>query len=214
MPGIIGKKVGMTQVYDDTGRVVAVTVIHAGPCVVLQKKTKEKDGYEALQLAWGEKKEKRTPQANLARFRKAGATPKRFLREFEADMPVEPGAEVTVSVFEPGILVDVIGTTMGRGFAGTTKRHKFHGGDDTHGCTTHRLPGSIGASAYPSRVIKGKRLPGHMGDARLTAKNLRVVAVDPEENLLLVKGAVPGKPNGMVMVRTAKSTLGLGGRKK
>jgi large subunit ribosomal protein L3 len=195
----------MTQIFDSQGRVLPVTVIEAGPCFLLQRKEEKKDGYDAFQLGFAERREKRTPKPLLGHFKRAGQSPKRLVREAR----VNPGEEgkvgdtFTVEIFSPGIAVNVTGTTKGRGFAGVVKRHGFSGGDDTHGCTTHKQPGSIGASAYPSRVIKGKKLPGRMGGARLTVRNLAVIGIDKERNLLWVKGAVPGPSNGFVLVEKA-----------
>jgi len=203
MPGLIGKKVGMTQLFDEAGRVVPISVIQAGPCPVVQTKTKDKDGYAAVQMGFEDIKEKRANRPEAGHFKKAGVSPKRILREFRvADVTGHPvGSVTTVEMFEVGSMVNVTGTSKGKGFQGVVKRHKFHGGDDTHGCTTHRLPGSIGASAYPSRPWKGQKLPGRMGGARVTIKNLVVVGVDKERHLLLLRGAVPGAPNGYLEVK-------------
>jgi large subunit ribosomal protein L3 len=203
MLGLIGKKVGMTQVFDETGRVVPVSVIQAGPCPVIQTKTSDKDGYEAVQLGFSDAREKRVTKPLLGHFKKAGTSPKRILREFRDPTATgyETGATVTVDMFEAGTKVTITGTSKGKGFQGVIKRCGYSGGDDAHGCTTHRMPGSIGSSAWPSRVRKNVALPGRMGGLRVTVKNLTVVGVDKERNLLWVKGCVPGGPNSYVEVR-------------
>lgn len=203
MPGLIGKKIGMTRIFDEDGASVPVTVIEAGPCPVVQVKTEETDGYRAIQLGFGEKKEKRAPQAELGHARKAGldAAP-RVLREFPLgdDEEREAGDEVTVEVFEAGDRVKVSGTSKGRGFQGVVKRHGFAGRPGSHGHPMSRTPGSAGPGTDPSRVIKGKKLPGQMGDARTTIENLEVVKVDAEKNLLFVKGGVPGARKSYVYI--------------
>jgi large subunit ribosomal protein L3 len=206
MLGIIGRKVGMTQVFDEKGDAVPATLIEAGPCPIVQVKTKEKDGYTALQLGFGDKREKNLTKPVIGQFKKAGVQARAMLKEFTIDDVGEykAGQEIKVDMFEIGKKVDVIATSIGRGFQGTTKRHGFTGGKATHGVTTHRQPGSIGCSAYPSRVIKGKRLPGRMGGKRVTIKNLQVVAVDAEQSLLVVRGAIPGPVRGFVLVRPAR----------
>ncbi len=203
MPGLIGRKIGMTQLFDETGRFVPISVIQAGPCPVVQTKTKDRDGYDAVQIGFEDVKEKRANKPSAGHFKKAGVPPKRILREFRVtDVTGYPvGSVTTVEMFEVGSVVNVTGTSKGKGFQGVIKRHKFHGGDDTHGCTTHRLPGSIGASAYPSRPWKGQKLPGRMGGVQVTIKNLVVVGVDKERHLLLVRGAVPGAPNGFLELK-------------
>jgi large subunit ribosomal protein L3 len=201
--GLLGKKVGMTQLLQDDGTVVPVTVIQAGPCVVVQKKTKQTDGYDAVQLGLVEFiKPKRVTKPMTGHFKKANVAPARFTREVavEGDEAANPGDKVMVSIFNQNELVDIIGTSKGRGFAGLIKRHHFRGGRATHGSMFHRAPGSIGASAFPSRVIKGMRMAGHMGNARVTVRNLRVARIDQENNLLFVRGAVPGPPGGYVVV--------------
>jgi len=206
--GIIGKKLGMTQIFAPDGTVTPVTVIKAGPCVVVQRKTVSTDGYEAVQLGLVEEKApKKTNKPMEGHFKKAGIPPTRVLREFRLDGGEDGanvGDKVLVDVFAVDDKVDIIGTSKGRGFAGFIKRHNFGGGRASHGSMFHRAPGSIGASAYPSRVIKGTRMAGHMGVERKTNKNLKVVAVNTEENLLLIKGAVPG-PNGTVVMIKKKS---------
>lgn len=203
MIGLIGKKIGMTQVFSDQGEAVPVTVIEAGPCTVTEVRTHERDGYTAVQLGFGTNKEKRFTRPVLGQFKKRNLPPSRQVREFRVDdaSPYAVGQSLTVAMFEKGQRVDVQGVTKGRGFQGVIKRHGFVAGHASHGPTMGREPGSIGASAYPSRVIKGKRLPGHMGAVNLTIKNLEVVGVDPEQNVLLVRGAVPGPANGLVFVK-------------
>jgi len=202
MMGLIGRKIGMTQLFDEKGDIVPVTVIEAGPCTVTEIRTGERDGYTALQLGFGTNKEKRFTKPVLGQFRKRNLPPSRHLKEFRvADISTYSlGQTLSASVFEKGEHVDVEGTTKGRGFAGVIKRHGFKGGHASHGPTMGREPGSIGSSAYPSRVIKGKRLPGRMGGKPLTTKNLVVAGVDAEQNVLLVRGAIPGPPNGLVFV--------------
>jgi len=201
--GIIGKKVGMTQIFAPDGTVTPVTVIKAGPCVVVQRKTVSSDGYEAVQLGLVEEKApKKVNKPMEGHFKKAGLPPTRVLREFRLEGVAEGanvGDQVLVDLFTVNDKVEIVGTSKGRGFAGFVKRHGFGGGRASHGSMFHRAPGSIGASAYPSRVIKGTRMAGHMGVERKTIKNLKVVAVNAEENLLLIKGSVPG-PNGAVVV--------------
>ena len=206
MLGIIGRKVGMTQVFNEKGEAVPATLIEAGPCPIVQVKTQEKDGYTALQLGFGDKREKNLTKPVIGQYKKAGVPARAMLREFLIDDVGEykAGQEIKVDIFEIGKKVDVVATSIGRGFQGTTKRHGFTGGKATHGVTTHRQPGSIGASAFPSRVIKGKRLPGRMGGKRVTMKNLLVVAVDPEQSLLVVRGSIPGPVRGFVLVRPAR----------
>jgi large subunit ribosomal protein L3 len=208
MLGLLGRKVGMTQLFNERGEAVPVTVIEVGPCTVTQVKTPAKDGYGAVQLGFGEKLERRVTKPVLGHFRKHGLKPALALREFRVDDPAvhQVGQTIDVTVFEVGKAVDVVGTSIGRGFQGTRKRHGFTGGKATHGCTTHDQPGSIGASAYPSRVLKGKRLPGRMGGARVTSINLRVVAVDAEQNVLVVRGSIPGPIRSLVMVRPTKKS--------
>lgn len=205
MVGLIGRKLGMAQVFAENGTVVPVTVIQAGPCPVLQVKTEETDGYRAVQLGFDEVAEKRLSRPEVGHLKKHGGALTRVVREFR----VGPGSElksgdvVTVASLEIGAEVDVIGTSKGRGFQGVVKRHHFTGGPGSHGSKTGDMPGSVGASAYPNRVWKGKRLPGHMGDARVTAQNLVVVQVDAERNLVLVRGAVPGGPRSLVAIQPA-----------
>ena len=204
MQGLIGKKIGMTQIWDADGVRIPVTVIEAGACPVVQVKTTEKDGYEAVQLGWGSQKASRLSKAEVAHCAKAGLeTPVRVLREFKADAgeEVKAGDVYTVSVFENIGYVDVIGTSKGHGFQGVMKRWSFQGGPMTHGSHTKRRPGSIGMRQDPGSVEKGHPMPGHMGARRVTTQNLKVVQVRPEQNIILVKGAIPGPNGGMVIVR-------------
>jgi large subunit ribosomal protein L3 len=207
--GIIGKKVGMTQVFADDGRALPVTVIEAGPCVVVQRKSKEKDGYSAVQLGLVEaRKVKNVTKPMQGHFAKAGLPPCKVVREVrvaEGD-EAKVGDKVSVEQFAPGDRVDVIGISKGKGFQGVVKRHHFRGGDATHGSMFHRAPGGIGASAYPSRVLKGMRAAGHMGSDRVTARNLTVVRVDAENNLLVLKGAVPGAGGGYLVIRKGRAS--------
>jgi len=203
MPGIIGKKLGMTSIYDANGKYIACTIIQAGPCVVTQVKTPEKDGYSALQLAFDERKEKNTPLPLLKHFEKAGTTPKRKLAEFQFDEPKQLGDIIDVSIFSEGDYVDVVGTTKGKGFQGVVKRHGFGGvGERTHGQhDRERAPGSVGASSDPSRVLKGLRMAGRMGNERRTIQNLQVIKVMPEKNIIVIKGSVPGYKNSYVLIK-------------
>ena len=204
---ILGRKQGMTQVFNEDGTQIGVTVVEAGPCVITQVRTEEKNGYSAVQLGFEEVRPKRVAKPQRGHFEAVGTTPKRFLREERLAKPAENevGDTVTVSVFKQGDVVDVTGTTKGRGFAGTIKRHGFARGAKTHGCMNYRQPGSIGASAYPARVFKGKRMSGHYGNKRHTTKNLEVIRIDEARNLIFIKGAVPGPNGGFVQVRTAKT---------
>jgi large subunit ribosomal protein L3 len=205
MNGIIGRKIGMTQVFDETGTQYNVTVIEAGPCTVVQRKTQERDGYDAVQLGFEPQKEQRLTKPEQGHFKKAGVTPQKVLREFdvEPDSETKAGDEVTVAQFEGVPYVDIVATSKGRGFQGVMRRHGFGGGRATHGSGGHRRPGSIGMKEEPARVFKGKKLPGHMGNERVTTQNLKVVQVRGEDNALLVEGAVPGPVGGLVMVRKA-----------
>ena len=198
--GIIGKKLGMTQVFRDNGRAEAVTAIEAGPCAVTQVKTGAKEGYSSVQLGFGEVKRLNSPQRGHLK----GLGQFRYLREFRVDdtEAIEAGKKIDVSLFKPGDLVDITGVSKGKGFAGVVKRYHFAGGPKTHGQSDrHRAPGSIGATTFPSRVFKGMRMAGHMGDSRVTARHLEVFEADPARNLLLVKGAVPGARNGLLLIR-------------
>jgi large subunit ribosomal protein L3 len=202
--GIIGKKIGMTQVYSEDGRAIPATVLQAGPCVVVQKKSKDKDGYSAVQMGLVEaRKVKRVTKAMKGHFDKAGLPPCRVLREFQVEdgAEVKVGDKVSVEVFAAGDSVNITGISKGKGFQGVVKRHHFRGGAATHGSMFHRAPGSIGASAFPSRVLKGMRAAGHMGADRVTTRNLEVVRVDAGNNVLVVRGAVPGASGGYVVIR-------------
>lgn len=192
--GIIGRKIGMTQVFDETGRLLPVTVIEAGPCRVVQQKTVQRDGYNAIQLGVDEVRDRRLNRPLLGHFKKAGVNPQRRLKEFRVPDPesYQVGQVIKVDIFSPGDRVDVTGTSIGKGFAGVIKRHGFRRGPMTHGSKYHRRVGSLGASSQPSRVFKGRKMPGRMGGERTTIQGLELVRVDPERNLLLVKGAVPG----------------------
>ncbi len=197
--GILGKKIGMTQIFTEDGTVVPVTAIEAGPCTVIQIKTKEKEGYNAVQLGFGEAKRLNEPEKG--HMKKHGSF--RHLREFRMDdvSEVELGQKVTVEMFEPGERIDVVGTSKGRGFAGVIKRHGFAGGPKTHGQKDrHRAPGSVGGGTDPGKTWKGQRMAGHMGNARVTVKKLEVVQANSDRNLLLIKGAVPGSRNGLVLI--------------
>jgi large subunit ribosomal protein L3 len=202
MAALIGKKLGMTQVFREDGTRVPVTVIEAGPCRVTAVRDLDRDGYAAVQLAFGDVPERKLTKAQLGHLKKAGARPARTLVEFRDQGDHEVGEQLTVDQFEPGQRVKVAGVAIGKGFQGTVRRHNFGRGPMTHGSHNIRAPGSIGASADPSRVFKGMRMPGHMGAGRVTQRRLEVVEVDSERNLLLVKGAVPGPRNGTVEVRS------------
>jgi len=210
MKGILGKKVGMTQIFGERGEVIPVTVIEAGPCYVAQIKTIERDGYSAVQMGFEDTKPRRLTRPQMQHLRKSKLPPLRYLREFRArgeDLAFEEGQKLTVEMFEEGELVDVVGTSKGRGFAGAVKRHGFSGGPKTHGQSDrHRAPGSVGACTTPGRVFKGKRMPGRMGNERVTVQGLKVVLVDPERNLLAVRGAVPGANGGLLMIQQARKT--------
>jgi len=203
--GIVGKKLGMTQVFDAQGKVIPVTVIEAGPCTVVQRKKRQSDGYDAVQLGFGAKKAHRVSKPMLGHFQKAEKGAFAALRELRVDSEslLEVGNEIRVDIFREGDYVDVTGQTKGRGFAGVVKRWGFKGGGASHGSMHHRAPGSIGGSSWPSRVFKNVKMGGHYGNERVTVLNLRVVAIQTEKNLLLVRGAVPGAKNGLVFVRHA-----------
>jgi large subunit ribosomal protein L3 len=207
-PGILGRKIGMTQVFRPDGQVVPVTLLKAGPCTVVQRKTPATDGYDAVQLGLLEfVKPKRINKPQTGHLKKAGVEGAKMLREFRlgaGSTDYKAGDQVLVSDFKPADMVDVIGISKGRGFAGVVKRHHFRGGEGSHGSMFHRAPGSIGASSFPSRVVPGMRMGGHMGDDRVTVRNLEVIDVDTEDNVLVVKGAVPGPNGGYVVVQRAK----------
>jgi len=204
--GIIGKKVGMTQLFAEDGTIVPVTVIQAGPCLVVQKKTAEKDGYDAVQLGLVEKMSNRRINGPMrGHFEKAGVAPTRTVIEFEYDGEANVGDRVVVDMFQAGDSIDVVGKSKGKGFQGVVKRHHFRGGRESHGSMFHRAPGSIGASAFPSRVMKGMRMGGRMGGDQVTVKNLRVTKIDAENNLIYIRGAVPGGKNAVVVIRRSRN---------
>ena len=203
--GIIGRKVGMTQIFDENGNVIPVTVIEAGPCPVVQVKTVETDGYNAVQLGFGEVKEKKVNKPEKGHFTKVKVTPVKHLREFRlADVSnVKPGDEIKADIFQAGEAVDIQGTTKGKGFQGVIKRHGQHRGPMGHGSMYHRRPGSMGPTSTPGRVFKGKKLPGHMGVHTVTIQNLKVVRVDMDKNVILVKGSVPGNKGAILKIKDA-----------
>ncbi|HHX27331.1 MAG: 50S ribosomal protein L3 [Firmicutes bacterium] len=202
--GILGKKLGMTQVFTDEGHTIPVTVIEAGPCVVVQKKTVDKDGYSAIQLGYGDIRERLVNKPEMGHFKRSKVSPKRYLREIRAseDLPHEVGSEIKVDVFQEGDRVDVVGTSIGKGFAGGIKRWNFRRGPMSHGSMYHRRPGSLGATGL-ARVLKGRKLPGRLGGERVTIQNLEVVRVDPERNLMLVEGSVPGRRGSLLIIKEA-----------
>jgi large subunit ribosomal protein L3 len=201
--GLLGKKLGMTRMFTEDGRWMDVTLVEAGPCTVVQRKTQGKEGYDAVQVGYGELKKSRINKPTSGHFAKANVAPKRTLREFriEAASELKPGDEIRADIFQAGDRVDVSGETKGKGFAGVMKRHGYHGGPGGHGSNFHRAPGSIGQSADPAEVIKNKGLPGHMGTNRVTVQNLEVLNVDVEKNLVVVRGCIPGANGGMVLVK-------------
>ena len=201
--GILGRKIGMTEIFEEEGKLTPVTLIEAGPCLVTQLKVPDVDGYLAVQLGFADRKENRTKKPLLGHFKKSGVKPKRFIKEIRisGDDNYKIGREIKVDIFKKGDLVDITGTSIGKGFQGGMKRWGWKGGPASHGSMTHRRPGSIGASAYPSRVFKGHHLPGRMGGVRRTTQMLKIVKVDVENNLLMVKGAVPGHKNGYLIIK-------------
>ncbi|AHB89179.1 50S ribosomal protein L3 RplC [Thermosynechococcus sp. NK55a] len=204
--GILGTKLGMTQIFDEAGRSVPITVVQAGPCPITQIKTPQTDGYTAIQVAYGEVREKNLSRPERGHLNKSQTPPMRHLREFRLEdvSAYQLGQAITVDIFSPGQLVDVRGTSIGRGFAGYQKRHNFKRGPMAHGSKNHRLPGSTGAGTTPGRVFPGKRMAGRMGNTAVTIRKLQVVRVDPERNLILIKGALPGKPGALVSITPAK----------
>ena len=205
MKGLIGKKVGMTQLFDDAGRAVPVTVIKAGPCYVTQVRTVNQDGYSAVQLGFEETKTQRLSGGELGHLKKNELPPLRILREFRTNEELEEGQTLTVDVFEEGERVDIVGKSKGRGFTGVVKRYGFSGGPKTHGQSDrHRAPGSIGAGSTPGRVFKGKKMPGRMGNDTVTSQNLLISRIDPENNIIAVRGSVPGPKNGLVIIKEAR----------
>jgi large subunit ribosomal protein L3 len=203
--GLLGKKLGMTQIYDESV-LEPVTVIEAGPCRVVAIKTRERDGYEAVQLSFGEVKERKLSQGELGHLKKQQAPAARHLREFQKTGDIAVGQVIKADLFKKGDWVDVVGVSKGKGYQGVMRRHNYAGGPESHGSMFHRAPGSIGSSSYPSRVWKNKALPGHMGSERVTVQRLKVIDARPEENLLFVRGAVPGAENGLVVVRKSKKS--------
>jgi large subunit ribosomal protein L3 len=205
--GLLGKKLGMTSLFTPDGRYIPVTVVQAGPCVVTQIKKEATDGYNALQLGMDEKKDKLVNKPLKGHFEKSGGTCFRTLREFEVESPeeFELGQQVNTDLFQVGERVDVSGKTKGRGFSGVMKRHGFAGGRMTHGSHSKRIPGSIGCSAWPAKVIRGKKMPGQYGQERKTIRNLEIIDIRPEQNLLLIKGAIPGAKNGYLEIRKRKT---------
>ena len=215
--GLIGKKLGMTQIFDEGGTAMAVTLIQAGPCPILQKRVPERDGYSALQIGFDQRTPKNVTQPMLGHFKKAGAEPVRCIREMrmEDTNGFEVGQKLDVALFKAGDQVDICGVSKGRGFAGTIKRFHTRRGPTTHGSNYHRRPGSGGASSDPSRVLKGKKMPGHLGNISATTQNLMIVGTDPEKNLLVVKGSIPGHNNGYVVIRkSVKAKTAVGGKSK
>ena len=207
---IIGKKVGMTQIFEESGRVIPVTVIEAGPCVVAQKKTIEKDGYNSVQLAFGDVAERKLTKPEMGHLKKAGVSAKRHLKEFKLDnaSELEVGAEIKAGVFAAGDHIDVTGTSKGHGFEGSVKRHGTHVQKNSHGGgPVHRHSGSMGACSTPSRIFKGKNMPGHMGAEQVTIQNLDVVKVDEELNMIVVRGAIPGPKGGLVYIKSTVKTI-------
>ncbi|WJI24602.1 50S ribosomal protein L3 [Thermosynechococcus sp. B0] len=204
--GILGTKLGMTQIFDEAGRSVPITVVQAGPCPITQIKTPQTDGYTAIQVAYGEVREKNLSRPERGHLNKSQTPPMRHLREFRLEdaSAYQLGQAITVDIFSPGQLVDVHGTSIGRGFAGYQKRHNFKRGPMAHGSKNHRLPGSTGAGTTPGRVFPGKRMAGRMGNTAVTIRKLQVVRVDAERNLILIKGALPGKPGALVSITPAK----------
>lgn len=205
MSGLIGKKLGMARIFDAQGKNVGVTLIEAGPCLITQLKKMDKDGYEAIQLGFEDKKEKHTTKPEAGHFAKASVAPKRFVREFtdfEQQDSMKPGDTIKVDLFKEGEIVDVIGWSKGKGFQGVVKRHHFKGGPKTHGQSDRtRAPGSVGSSSFPSRVYKGLRMAGRMGNQQVTSRNVMVVRVLPDKNIIMVKGSVPGPKTGLVLIK-------------
>ena len=200
---LLGRKLGMTRIFTEDGRWIEVTLLQAGPCTVVQRKTSDNDGYEAIQVGFEDIKNTRCTKPLNGHFKRSGLTPKRILREFRVESadPFKPGDEIRIDIFKTGDRVDISGTSKGKGFAGSIKRHGFKGGPGGHGSNFHRAPGSIGSSADPSKVFKGKKMPGQMGNVRKTTQNLEIVDIDPDNNLLVVRGAVPGAQGGLVVVK-------------
>lgn len=206
MIGLLGKKIGMTNIFDENGRNIPVSVVEAGPCYVIQVKTKDKDGYDAIQIGFAEKKERLVKRANMARFKKAGVSPLRFIKELRVKDPAvyKPGQKLEADLFAKGDFVDVVGTSIGKGFQGGVKRWGWAGGDAGHGSMFHRAIGSIQSGARLGRVTKGHHMPGHMGNDRVTIQNLEVIDVLKDKNIILVKGSIPGHKNGYLILKEAR----------
>lgn len=206
MSGILGKKIGMTQVFGEDGRIVPVTIIESGPCCVLQIKTQSSDGYNAIQVGFEEIKDSKINRPLRGKFKKIKVTPKRFIKEVPVPDPenYKVGQDIDVGQFSPGDFVDIVGTSIGKGFQGGMKRWHWSSGPSGHGSMSHRAPGSIGASAFPSRVFKGHHLPGHMGNQRVTVQSLEIIKVDKDNNLLVVKGSIPGHKNSYLIIKKSK----------
>lgn len=207
--GILGKKIGMTQIFIDKGRIVPVTVIEAGPCIVVGKRTKDKDSYEALQLGFSEAKEKKLTKPKRGYFRKQNVTPQKFLREFRVQSTSDYtiGQQIKVDIFKESDYVDISGITKGKGFTGVVKRWGYSGGKASHGSMHHKAPGSIGQSSDPSRVFKGTGMPGHKGSSKAMVQKLKIIKIDPENNILMVRGAIPGAKNSLVLVKRTVKTI-------
>lgn len=208
MKALLGKKLGMTQIFSEDDRLIPVTVVEAGPCVVTQVKTEKNDGYSAIQIGYEDVEERKTKKPLKGHFAKANVTPKRYLAEIKLDEPGEfkSGDKLTADIFSAGDKADIVGISKGKGFQGVMKRHGFSGGPGGHGSHFHRAPGSIGASSFPSRVVKGRRMPGRMGGERVTSMNLEIVKVDPEQNIILLRGAVPGGKGSLIMIKQSVKT--------
>lgn len=206
MKGILGKKLGMTQIFDENGVATPVTIVEAGPCYVTQKKIKDRDGYDAIQIGFGDLREKKLNKPMAGHLKKSGSPALKYLREFQVTDPeaYEEGQKIDASVFNVGDKVDVTGVSKGKGFAGVIKRHNFNGGPKTHGQSDRwRAPGSVGAGSTPGRVFKGVRMAGRMGNSQVTVQNLRIALVDSDKNLIAIKGAIPGGKNGLIIIREA-----------
>lgn len=208
MKALLGKKLGMTQIFSEDDRLIPVTVVEAGPCVVTQVKTEKNDGYSAIQIGYEDVEERKTKKPLKGHFEKANVTPKRYLAEIRLEEPGEfkSGDKLTADIFSAGDKADIVGISKGKGFQGVMKRHGFSGGPAGHGSHFHRAPGSVGASSFPSRVVKGRRMAGRMGGERVTSMNLEIVKVDPEQNIILLRGAVPGGKGSLIMIKQSVKT--------
>lgn len=203
MPGLIGRKVAMTQIYDEAGNIIPITILEVGPCPVIQVKTKESDGYEALKMCY-QKSKKNLNKAKEGNFKKANIEPHKYIKEFRCNADsYKAGDVLTVNIFENTSYLDITGITKGKGFQGVVKRWNFHGGRKTHGSHHHREPGSVGQCQWPGRIIKGKKMPGRMGGKRKTVQNMKIIEIDNEKNVILVKGAIPGPNNGILYIKEA-----------